>query len=214
MVGPTQSDRLTPSAILLRAFRVYGATCLYIHADDLRPSQNRSEVKLMDQARTSQVLLLDELPIMPSHLSDQIVSLLRRRRASGLITLATLSVMVCLLENTMRDVYADSMYFLSATPEKVWVDLELPEASRVYASPLKSSAAAPVPVSAASRSAASLEVDEDLVTPALAASASPPPAAPSEDNDRELPTPPAAVVLPRRAPEPIKRRLNDKEGAR
>lgn len=202
MVGPAQSDRLTPAAVLLRAYRLYGASCLYVHTDDLRPSPNRAEIKLLEQARASQVLLLDDLPLSPSHFSDQITSLLRRRRSGGLITLATLSVMVCLLDSTLRDVYSDAMYFLSAAPEKVWVDLELPESARVYASPSRS-AAVPVNLSAQPAPSTGFGEERELVTPDA-------PVAACLPEEREL-----RQIAATRPPEPPKRRIGEsKEGAR
>lgn len=146
LVGPATSDRLTPAAVLLRAFGLYGATTLYVHADDLRSPSRHTPTRAQEAARIAQVLLIDDLPIAASAQTESITQLIRRRKSAGLVTLATLSQMVCLLDSTLRDAYTEAMFLACVVKERVWIDTELPVEARVYGTPGSRTPAAPVPV--------------------------------------------------------------------
>lgn len=205
-VGPNGTDKITPAAVLLRAFRAYNATCFYAHCEDVGPAMRREEPKVFEHLKTVQVLLLEELPNMPNAYNAELLAgLIRRRRQAGLITLATLSTMICLVESGLRSAYADACFFIAAAPEKVWVDAELPEAARVYSFP-----AAP------SQSVRTLPVSP--VSPQEAPGLAPPPAATAlevrapSSSPSPVPSPspdrPALIASagPRRAPETSRRR--------
>jgi DNA replication protein DnaC len=195
-VGPIVSSPLKPAAVLLRAYGLYGASVLYVHTDELRQAAiaartSGGSTRLIDQARTCDVVLFDELPTSSSTFADHILSMIRRRRAQGQITLATLSVMAALIDAPLRDTYQDAMILASMAPSKVWIEVEIPEKHRVYPSPT-SAQAHPAHV-----------LPGQVLTPPQAGSD-------LETTPPTSPPPPA----PARSPEPVARRVDREDRAR